>query len=667
MSTKQTSGPSKAERLTSLIYALATTSRKFNAERIGSYLAPEGSKETREKALDRLKDDIRNDFGLQLNKEVIDGVTYYSIDTTDWFLPPVEFSPAEAGLVALAASLWKDTKLQSLGINAAARVTGHEGDTSPVASLAGSLVPRLSLDEPNFRECALAVFNHNTLKFDYRSSNGAPSQRIVDVWGIGQRYGNWYFTGYDHTRQDTRVFRLSRVQGKFVNYRHGSGASDPSYRARPEDFDMTKVLQDFDLQNPGLVATVKLLGEEAIPLRAQAVNGRSDQDELQIGYADPHSFAQQLAGYGPAVKVLAPGELVNQVRQILGDARTAQLEQGTKDSYADTKFRPHRATGRGTTTTQVMRNIDMIQYVHAHGIVEVEELAQRYSMTVAKVREELAMIMMCGVPYGQHDELINVNDGDVESDTVTISNAALLAEPQKLAPLEAVAILGGLNALASIPEFEHQQVLNAALAKVNSAVARFDGWNGALGFALSKARENDIPQQLIQAIRAQEVVRIDYYSARSRTHQERDVEPIRLIEDGAVQYLRAWCRKRESLLTFRVDRMLCVENAGEQFALAVRHEDQQDVQIRYESSADDLEVMVHVDAEFLPVIEAFHPLSWSAGKVGAGYLANVRFSDHQVAAPLVARHSGKLTVVSPDATREHVVNWLDEAIQLYED
>lgn len=653
--------------MTSLIYALATTSRKFNAERIGSYLAPEGSKETREKALDRLKDDIRNDFGLQLNKEVIDGVTYYSIDTTDWFLPPVEFSPAEAGLVALAASLWKDTKLQSLGLNAAARVTGHEGDTSPVASLAGSLVPRLSLDEPNFRECALAVFNHNTLKFDYRSSNGAPSQRIVDMWGIGQRYGNWYFTGYDHTRQDTRVFRLSRVQGKFVNYRHGSGASDPSYRARPEDFDMTKVLQDFDLQNPGLVATVKLLGEEAIPLRAQAVNGRSDQDELQIGYADPHSFAQQLAGYGPAVKVLAPGELVNQVRQILGDARTAQLEQGTKDSYADTKFRPHRATGRGTTTTQVMRNIDMIQYVHAHGIVEVEELAQRYSMTVAKVREELAMIMMCGVPYGQHDELINVNDGDVESDTVTISNAALLAEPQKLAPLEAVAILGGLNALASIPEFEHQQVLNAALAKVNSAVARFDGWNGALGFALSKARENDIPQQLIQAIRAQEVVRIDYYSARSRTHQERDVEPIRLIEDGAVQYLRAWCRKRESLLTFRVDRMLCVENAGEQFALAVRHEDQQDVQIRYESSADDLEVMVHVDAEFLPVIEAFHPLSWSAGKVGAGYLANVRFSDHQVAAPLVARHSGKLTVVSPDATREHVVNWLDEAIRLYED
>lgn len=665
MSTKQSPGPSKAERLTSLIYALATKSRKFNADLIGEYLAPEGSSDTREKALDRLKDDIRNDFGLQLVKENIDGVPFYSIDTTDWFLPPVEFSPAEAGLIALAASLWKDTKLQTLGLNAAARVTGQAGDGPAVSTLAGSLVPRLSMDEPNFRECALAIFNRKTLKFSYTSSGGERTQRIVDVWGIGQRYGNWYFTGYDHTRQDTRVFRLSRVEGNFSNYRRSATSTEGSYLPRPQDFQMTQVLQDFDRQNPGLIATVRLRGEAAIPLRVQALNGRSPGDDLQIGYSDPHSFAAELAAYGPAVQVLEPASLVAQVQQILREARAAQQAQGS--GYQDVKMRPHRALGRGTTTTQVLRNIDMIQYVVGHGVVEIEELAARYSMSVAKVREELAMIMMCGVPNGQHDELINVNDGDLEADTVTISNAALLAEPQKLAPLEAVAVLGGLNALASIPQFEHQAVLNSALAKINSAVARFDGWNGALGFALSKAREDDIPQQLVQAIRDREVLRIDYYSASSRTHQLRDVEPIRLIEDGAVQYLRAWCRKRAGLLTFRVDRILSAETAGEQFVLQPRHEDEQDVRIHYRASADDLEVLVHVDAGILPVIEAFHPVAWSAGKVGNGHLATVRFSDHQVAAPLVARHSGKLAVVSPDATREHVAEWLDEAIRMYED
>ncbi|WP_347040211.1 WYL domain-containing protein [Glutamicibacter halophytocola] len=233
--------------------------------------------------------------------------------------------------------------------------------------------------------------------------------------------------------------------------------------------------------------------------------------------------------------------------------------------------------------------------------------------------------------------------------------------------MEAVAVLGGLNALASIPEFEHQDILNSALAKVNSAVARFEGWNGALGFALSKARESDIPSQLVQAIRQHEVVRIDYYSASSRTHQLREVEPVRMIEDGSIQYLRAWCRKRENMLTFRVDRILSAQTLDEQYVPSARHEDQQDVQIRYEASSDDLEVVLYVDAEILPVVEAFHPNSWSTGKVDNGYLATVRFSDHQVAAPLVARHSGKLAVVSPDATREQVVLWLDEAIGLYED
>lgn len=242
-----------------------------------------------------------------------------------------------------------------------------------------------------------------------------------------------------------------------------------------------------------------------------------------------------------------------------------------------------------------------------------------------------------------------------------------LAEPQKLAPMEAVAVLGGLNALASIPEFEHQDVLASALGKVNSAVARFEGWNGALGFALSKARENDIPQQLVQAVKKQNVVRIDYYSASSRTHQLRDVEPVRMIEDGSVQYLRAWCRTRESMLTFRVDRVLSAETLDEQFDVTPRHDDQQDVQLHYQSQAEDLEVILYVDADILPVIEAFHPVSWSTGKVENGYLATVRFSDHQVAEPLIARHGGKLAVVSPDATREQVVLWLDEAIGMYED
>ncbi|WP_417373662.1 helix-turn-helix transcriptional regulator [Glutamicibacter protophormiae] len=666
MSTKQSSGPSKAERLTSLIYALATTPRKFTTAMIGEYLTPEGSDAAREKSVERLREEIRNDFGLRLIAEEVDGETRYGIDTSDWFLPEVAFTPAESAMISLAASLWKDSKLQALGLKAAARITGSSVP-APVAPFAGSLLPRLSLDAPNFRECALAVFNRKTVKFSYVTAGNVESTREVDMWGIGQRFGNWYFTGFDHTRDAQRVFRLSRVKGNFKTTIRRGGTSSAGYRPRPADFSMSQVLLDFDLRNPGHLATVEIRDDAATPLRVRALNGASTQNPLRIAYADPESFAAELAAYGPAVKVLEPAPLAEQVAATLRAARDAQAQLAADPRMHAASFRPQRATGRGTTASQVLRNIDMIQYVVSHGVVQVEELAERYQMPVDKVREELAMIMMCGVPGGQHDELINVNDGDLEADTVTISNAALLAEPQKLAPLEAVAVLGGLNALASIPKFEHREVLDSALHKINAAVARFEGWNGSLGFALSQVREHDIPSQLVDAVLGSQVLSIDYYSAHSQAHQRREVEPVRLVEDGATQYLRAWCRTREDLLTFRVDRILDAKATGEVFERGPRHRDDEELDMRYRGSAEDLQAVLYVDDEELPAVESFQPTEWSSSKIGSGYLAKVRISYDLVPAPLVARHGGKIAVISPDATRERVREWLDEAIRMYED
>lgn len=137
MRIKQTDGPSKAERLTSLIYALATTERRFSAERIGDYLNPTGNAEAREKAIERLKDDIRNEFGLRLITEVIDDIPYYRIDTSDWFLPAIDFSVAESSMIALAASLWKDSKVQALALSAAARITGNQSNDASIAPTPG--------------------------------------------------------------------------------------------------------------------------------------------------------------------------------------------------------------------------------------------------------------------------------------------------------------------------------------------------------------------------------------------------------------------------------------------------------------------------------------------------------------------------------------------------
>lgn len=663
MSTKQSQGPSSAERLTSLIYALATNEHKWTSERIGRYLNPGGNREAREKAIERAKDEIRNEFGLRLVGEDIDGVMHYRIDTADWYLPPIEFSAAETALIALAASLWKDSKLQALALNATARITGEKPSAQAIAPYIGSYLPRLSMDEPNFKACALAVFNRKTVQFDYRDASGNESRRTVDVWGIGQRYGFWYFTGWDHTRSDTRVFRLSRVNGNFTlaNAPRATGG----YHPRPAGFSMSRVLQDFDLRHPAHLARLRLQGQAAAPLQARALE--RDAQGITVAYADPEGFAAELAGYGPHVSVSEPAELAGAVRSLLGAALEAQRAVPDRIAGAQIKYQPHRSAGRGSTAQQVMRNIDMIQYVVSHGGATIGELSKRYSMPPSKLRQELAMIMMCGVPGGQHDELINVNDGDLDSDSVSISNAALLAEPQKLAPMEAVAVLGGLNALASIPDFEHRATLDSALAKINEAVARFEGWNGALGFALTQVRENDASAVLATALREHQVVRIDYYSPSSGSHQPREVEPIRIFEDGDRHYLRAYCRSREAVLTFRIDRILEAVPTGELFIPDKRHQEQGPIELGYQASDDDLEVELFIEPTHLAAIEAYRPEAWSQSRIDGGYLAKVRFSHHSVLAPLIGRQGGNIAVVGPAQTRDYVSQWLTDALNTYED
>ena len=646
--------------MTSLIYALATDERKWTNDRIGRYLNPEGNEAARNKAAERAREEIQNEFSVHLVSETVDGVMYYRIDTSEWYLPAIEFSAAETALIALAASLWKDSKLQALALNATSRVTGEAPSGQDIAPYVGSYLPRLSTDDPNFKDCALAVFNRKTLGFGYRAANGQHSRRSVDVWGLGQRYGQWYFTGWDHTRNAPRVFRLSRVNGKFA-IEHARPAG---YHRRPADFSMTQVLLDFDLHHPANLATIELRGQAAVPLQARALE--QDGQIITVGYADPQAFAAELASYGANLRVLGPPELLDQVTAQLTRALQAATTAGARLAGRPVKYQPTRATGRPSTASQVMRNIDMIQYVVSHGVVSVAELAARYELTPAKVREELALIMMCGVPGGQHDELINVNDGDLDAESVSISNAALLAEPQKLAPMEAVAILGGLNALAAIPHFEHRTTLESALAKLNNAVAGFDGWNGALGFALSQVREQDADMLLATAIRRHQVLEIDYYSPKSETRQVRAVEPVRLFEDGQLRYLRAYCRSRQRMLTFRLDRILQASATGERFEPGQRHQDEAPTELRYHAGAEDLEVELFIEAELVPVIEAYRPVAWSA-KIDGGHLTKVRISHPSVLAPLVARHGGSMAVVAPPSTVEHVDAWLREALHVYED
>lgn len=58
-----------------------------------------------------------------------------------------------------------------------------------------------------------ALLARRTVCFRYHGIyRGQETQRTVDGYGVLLQHGHWYFIGYDHDREDTRVFRVGRME-----------------------------------------------------------------------------------------------------------------------------------------------------------------------------------------------------------------------------------------------------------------------------------------------------------------------------------------------------------------------------------------------------------------------------------------------------------------------
>ena len=58
---------------------------------------------------------------------------------------------------------------------------------------------------------AEAALQQRRVRFGYRTARGAPSERLLDTYGLVYRSGHWYLVGLDLERKEIRAFRLSRV------------------------------------------------------------------------------------------------------------------------------------------------------------------------------------------------------------------------------------------------------------------------------------------------------------------------------------------------------------------------------------------------------------------------------------------------------------------------
>jgi proteasome accessory factor B len=302
----------RAERLVNLVICLLSTRQFLTAERIRDavpgYEAADGSSSTDEafkRMFERDKAELR-DLGIPLetgHNSYLDNEDGYRITRRNYELPPIEFDPAEAAAVGLAARLWQSA---TLGEPArAALIKLRAAGTDVHASDTPGAMPYLDASDPSLPALLEAARLSRAVQFEYtKSGMGTAQRRTLEPWGVLSWRRRWYVAGFDRDRGEARSFRLSRISGK-VEF-----VGKPGGFERPEKVDLRELIAGRGPEATR-VARVWVDGSGAGQLRRIA---DSEIDgELTISFTDIHLLARLVTAAGTSARVLEPKDLVDAV------------------------------------------------------------------------------------------------------------------------------------------------------------------------------------------------------------------------------------------------------------------------------------------------------------------------------------------------------------------
>ena len=195
------------------------------------------------------------------------------------------------------------------------------------------------------------------------------------------------------------------------------------------------------------------------------------------------------------------------------------------------------------------RLLDLVPFLNTHQGIALKELAAHFDVTPTQMSADLMTLWMCGLPGYTPLELMDL---EFESGYVTIKNATTLAKPRTITFQEGVALLLGLDLVASsIPEDRTD-----LLTSVDSLRQRLTKMLGVpIKLSVVAAASGTVFAAISQAVQANGGLEIRYHSLYKDQVSERTVMPIDVFNTNGHQYMRAYCFTANDYREFRVDRI----------------------------------------------------------------------------------------------------------------
>ena len=180
-------------------------------------------------------------------------------------------------------------------------------------------------------------------------------------------------------------------------------------------------------------------------------------------------------------------------------------------------------------------------------------------MTVEQLDDDLALVLMIGVPPYSPGDYLDVDD---DGEFVTIRLADHFSRPLRLTPAEGLALLAAGRTLLAVPGTDPDGPLATALAKLEHALDLPD--------VVVEVGEPTYLDAVRDAAARGERVEIDYWSAGRDELTTRRIDPAVAFFAMGEWYVSAYCHRANDERMFRVDRIRALRPTGEHFEADVR-------------------------------------------------------------------------------------------------
>ncbi|MEA2332562.1 MAG: proteasome accessory factor [Thermoleophilaceae bacterium] len=490
----------------------------------------------------------------------------YSLPPENFYLPAIEFTDEELGGLRMALSLLDGEfayaeplrlALQQLSWGKPSPLDAPEERSVALAVTAGAggrdLSQRLSKVET-------AIFRRKTIVFDYYTiGRDKQEARKVDPYHLLYKGGQFYLIGYAHERDDTRVFRVSRIRGK-VGY---SSKAEHDFN-RPEEFDSRDyaIRTDWQLGEPIGRARIWLSDRiDWLALRhfghAGDVTDVDDGVIFETDYANARQMASWVLGLGEHARVEGPPELVDEARQRLelvierhasppdlADSVEPVVEEAEDDDDRESSpIRPERFA-RLVTLAGIL-----IETAREANKLDVSELCERLQVSEQELRQDIDVLNVVNFGGGSYVLYAEIQGGQIEVDPEPYGDN--FARPARLLPLEAKALVAAIDLIGEhLPEGS----LSSSRQKIVDALGQDPAQEG-LQITTAKGDDSEIARVVSRGIAEHRMLAIEHYKEELDEFTERRVEPYKLMNGQEGWYVHAWDPDKDDTRSFRLDRI----------------------------------------------------------------------------------------------------------------